>query len=151
MISMYLFVCLISSLPFSLLLIRSAGPAPFSSGIATPHVYLSPQVPVALPDSLHSVANGTRVNLAPTHKQHAAHPSYKPASIPAIAHTQCRGRKCVWIKALQGFAWTLWILVIPGVCLTDTQQVVEAEGRYLSKLLPLSHGENKTYSQMVWL
>lgn len=37
---------------------------------------LSSQVPVAFTDSLQSAVNRTRVNLAPTHEQHTAHPPH---------------------------------------------------------------------------
>ena len=66
----------------------------------SPPVSLSPQVPVALTDSLQSVANRTRVSLAPTHKQHAAHPPHQPTSIPMIANTQCRGRMFALVSVL---------------------------------------------------
>lgn len=41
-------------------------------------------------------------------------------------------------KDLSEFALMLHIILIPGVCLINTQQVVEAN-RVLSKLLALSH------------
>lgn len=110
----------------------------------SPPVSLSPQVPVALTDSLQSVANRTRVSLAPTHKQHAAHPPHQPTSIPMIVNTQCRGRmfSLVSVLGLKSFFCICWILclTIPGVRLVDTQQVVEAKGRVLAKLLALNHG-----------
>lgn len=52
-----------------------------------------PPVPLALTDSVQSVANRVGVNLAPTHKQQAAHPPHQPASIPAAQeHTHRRAQ-----------------------------------------------------------
>lgn len=56
---------------------------------------LSSWVPVILTESLQSVANRTHVNLAPTHKQKAAHPPHQPTSVPATQNTHFRGRRCM--------------------------------------------------------
>lgn len=146
-LSFSLFLCLLSP-PFSFPVTRTAFSVSkhiiylLSSGISPP-VSLSPQVPVALTDSLQSVVSRACVNLAPTHKQHTAHPPHKPASIPTIEDTQLKGRQCAWVSCAGTEKPCLclteyWILSIPGVRLVDFQQVMEAEEKVLASLLALT-------------